>query len=151
MYTNEDKSIIKGRIIKYSVIAGIILVGLIAVFAVLNGMRLQVPAMIALSAAFCWLSFMCIQYIIPCARYRIYLRDMDEGLSREIIGVIENIDDEIQVQDGVRVRSVHVVPDDDEEGRFLYINVDKIGRLPAVGQKAVLNCFGRHIRDVKTV
>lgn len=114
-----------------------------------------------------------VAYLWPNLSYRRFLKDMANGLSRDVRGVIVNVADEAELQDGamvlpVRVQLIEVnggaqngtsalseriqqleAGEDTREERILYLNASKRDRLPPTGATVTLHCFGRHIRSVE--
>ena len=114
-----------------------------------------------------------VAYLWPNLRYRRFLRDMANGLSRDVRGVIVNVADEAELQDGAMVLPVRLqltkvnsdaqngasalseriqqleAGEDTREERIVYLNASKQDRLPPVGTAVTLHCFGRHIRSVE--
>jgi len=80
----------------------------------------------------------------PALRYRRFLKEMQAGLRRRTECVILRLDEEIQMQDGAHVRSLHVrLPDGDD--RIFYLNAAKAEFLPQPGTNCTLVSYGRHI------
>ena len=83
---------------------------------------------------------------LPCLRYQKFLMDVQNGLSREMTGQILSISDDTQLQDGVRVRSVHIELEDGE--RIIYLNDSKKDGFPPVGAMVHVTLCGRHIVEM---
>ncbi|MBQ6346207.1 MAG: hypothetical protein IJI71_01465 [Clostridia bacterium] len=114
-----------------------------------------------------------VAHLWPNLRYRRFLQDMANGLSRDVRGVIVNVADAAELQDGAMVLPVRVqltgadsgaqnaasalseriqqleAGEDTREERILYLNASKRDRLPPVGAAVTLHCFGRHIRSAE--
>lgn len=176
MYTEQDMSVINARIRKNLIVLTPILLAILAVYVYALSASLQWLAMAAGPLLFVATCYGILAYLWPNMRYRSFLQDMDSGLSRDMKGTIVEISDAEELQDGARVLPVRVrldpeagegyvkasyhastearrlrldaEPDDDDE-RIVYLNVSKRQHMPAPGTKAVLHCFGRHIKSVE--
>ena len=151
MYTEQDRTDIRQRIVKYSVILAVILVALIAVYVMCMIVRIQWLAMIDAAAMFAATCFMWCVYLYPCIRYMGFLKDMRTGLAREIRGSVVDVSEKEDLQDGVRVLPVRVFLHEEQDERIVYLNASKADGFPAVGTEVRLNCFGRHIKEVAAV
>lgn len=153
MYSEQDGKIIRQRIRKYSVILAIGMAILLAAFIIgmTESVRSKALVMAAGIAMFAYACFMWVMLIYPCVKYNRFLKDMQEGLTKEIDCTILEIVNKEEVQDGVRVLPVHVYLEDEQDERILYVNVSKLDQLPKAGAKAHLGCFGRHIKEAATV
>ena len=111
--------------------------------------RTQAGAMVAAVLIVATVCFGCGMYLYPCIRYRCFLVDMEEGLSREMAGTIVEVAQEEDLQDGVRVLPVRILLDEEQDERIVYLNASKAEGFPPSGTKVKLNCFGRHIKEVE--
>ena len=172
MYSERDMNEINARIRRdWLTLAPILLV---FAGAYVSGMAARVRwlAMIAgalLVVVFC---FVFIARLWPNLRYRNFLRDMENGLSRSLRGTIVAISDAQECQDGAMVLPVRLRLDEDDAGsarihtvaaerlglesdedteaeRIVYLNASKRAMLPEPGNLVTLCCFGRHIRSVE--
>ena len=84
----------------------------------------------------------------PNLRYRRFLLDMDQGLSREMRGSVVDIAGTAELQDGAMVLPVRIFLDDAGDERIVYLNASKRAMMPQPGVAVTLRCFGRHIRSV---
>lgn len=153
MYTEQDGKMIRQRIKKYSVILAVGLAILLAAFIVGLSVNVRSKAltMAAGIAMFAYACFMWVMLIYPCVKYNRFLKDMQEGLTKEIDCEIREIVEKEEMQDGVRVLPVHVFLEDEQDERILYANVSKLDQLPKKGEKARLGCFGRHIKEARAL
>ena len=148
MYTEQDRTDIRQRIVKYSVILAVILAALIAVYVTCMIVRIQWLAMIDAAAMFAATCFMWCVYLYPCIRYMGFLKDMRTGLAREIRGSVVEVSGKEDLQDGVRVLPVRILLSEEEGERIVYLNATKAERFPKAGAEVCLHCFGRHIKEV---
>ena len=82
--------------------------------------------------------------LLPKLRYLRFLKEMQAGLRRQIHCRIQEMDGQIQLQDGVRVHALQVLlPDGDS--RIFYLNASKTEFLPALQSDCLLVSYGRHI------
>jgi len=88
-------------------------------------------------------------YLLPCLRYRGFLRDMETGLSREMTGRVIEISDIPEEHDGARVLPVRLLLEDQNDERLIYLNASKRALFPAPGARVHVTLFGRHIRTVE--
>ena len=84
--------------------------------------------------------------LLPALRYVRFLKEMEKGLRREMICTLDEMETEIQMQDGVRVYALHVRLMDGDS-RILYVNVEKAQLLPAAGSRVRITGYGRHVVD----
>ena len=82
----------------------------------------------------------------PNLRYRRFLLDMDQGLSRELRGSVVDIAGTAELQDGAMVLPVRIFLDDAGDERIVYLNASKREGFPGPGTPVALRCYGRHIR-----
>jgi len=148
MYTEQDKLEIRQRIRKYTVILGILLAALLTLYVIGMIQRWEIGVMVIAAAIFAVICFMLSMFLLPCLRYKRFLKDMTEGLSREMVGSIVEISEQEDYQDGVRVYPVRILLKEEQDERIVYINVSKADRMPGKDVNVRLNCFGRHIREV---
>ena len=151
MYTEQDRTDIRQRVVKYSVILAVILAALIAVYVMCMIVRIQWLAMIDAVVMFAAACFMWCVFLYPCIRYMGFLKDMQTGLAREIRGSVVDVSEKEDLQDGVRVLPVRVFLHEEQDERIVYLNASKADGFPAVGTEVRLNCFGRHIKEVAAV
>ena len=148
MYSGADRAEIKRRIVRCAVMLAVALLLLCAGCAVAvvkraHGAALALAALTGAAAVF-GVGF----YLLPRLRYRAFLIDMQEGLSREMAGTIVEISDRPETHDGARVLQVRLLLDAEQDERIVYLNASKRARFPAAGAKVRVKLFGRHIREV---
>ena len=175
MYSEQDMNEINVRIRRDWLTLVPVLAAILAVYIYALAARVQWLAMAAGPLLFVAACYGFLARLWPNLRYRRFLRDMESGLSREIRGTIVGISDAAQLQDGVMVLPVRLrvaagadgdrpavgesaqaqrlrlegAGEDTRDERILYLNVSKRQHMPAPGTKAVLHCFGRHIKSVE--
>ena len=88
-------------------------------------------------------------HLWPNIRYRGFLRDMADGLSRQLEGTVVEISEKEELQDGARVLPVRLCLDDADDERIVYLNATKRDAFPEAGARVRVNCFGRHIREAE--
>lgn len=148
MYTQQDKTQTKNRIIKYSVIAGVIEAVLIAEIVMCLIYRWEVLTSVTAAAMFIVVCFMWLMFIWPCIRYLLFLKDMDAGIGRELTGSVVEISAQEEMQDGVRVLPMRFFLESEQDERIVYLNATKSEFFPKAGQQVTLKCFGRHVKEV---
>lgn len=148
MYTEQDQVVIRQRITKYSVITLVILAAQIALMVVGLKQRWAVAVTVDACAMFAVVCFMWLMFLWPCIRYNVFLKDMSEGLGREIEGNIVEVSQQEDLQDGVRVLPVRIFLEAEQDERIVYLNASKAADFPKTGEKVRLNCFGRHIKEI---
>ena len=149
MYSEKDLIEINGKIKKNIRVWAPILLVLAAVYAAALIIRIKwlvYAAAVLLCIAAC---YGILAYLIPNTRYRRFLMDMEEGLSREIRGRIVEISDQEDMQDGVRVLPVRIYLEDEQDERIVYLNASKKAMFPDAGENVILHCYGRHIRNAE--
>ena len=148
MYTQQDRIQNKNRIIKYSVIMGVVLAAMIVLYVVCIKKRWEIAMMVDGCLAFAWACFMWLMFIWPCLRYSFFLRDMKEGIGRELTGSIVEVSSQEEMQDGVRVLPVRIFLEGEQDERIVYLNATKTEFFPKAGDAVTLRCFGRHIKEI---
>ena len=148
MYSEDDFRAIDRRIAR----CRIALIPVLAAFAALAALGyvkrvkwLALGGLALLAAAACFgIAF----FLWPCLRYRGFLRDMREGLSREMVGSVVSVADAPEPQDGALVLPVHILLTREQDERIVYLNASKRDKLPPPGTEVRLRLYGRHIREV---
>ena len=148
MYSEDDFRAIDRRIAR----CRIALIPVLAAFAALAALGyvkrvkwLALGGLALLAAAACFgIAF----FLWPCLRYRGFLRDMREGLSREMVGSVVSVADAPEPQDGALVLPVHILLTREQDERIVYLNASKREQLPPPGTEVRLRLYGRHIREV---
>ena len=142
MYNQEDLRQANALVRRYALILGFGLGALLAAYiaAIFMGKQLLMLA-IALTA-FWFASLEICLWLRPAAQYKKFLADMNRGLRREYTCTVTEIGSKTILQDGVRVREVHVTLEDGDS-RIFYINISK--DFPAACRKIRLTAYGRHI------
>lgn len=145
MYSEKDLAQINGKLKKNIIVLSVVTLILLAGFVAALVFALEWLVMILGPALFVAVAFGLTAYILPNARYRRFLRDAREGLSREMRGSVVEIAAEEEEQDGVRVLTVRIHLQDEDDERFVYLNASKKDRFAAVGDSICMQCYGRHI------
>lgn len=101
----------------------------------------------ALLPAFAFALFWGDLFLLPALRYRRFLRGLGEGLRRRATCEVERLEDAVQMQDGARVRALHVRLAEDGDARIYYVNVDHAARFPQPGARIWLESCGRHVTN----
>lgn len=148
MYSEQDRIQIQQRIKRYSLIMLPILAVLIAAYVYGLKARVQMCSMISGCLLFIFVCFMSMMFFWPCVRYLRFLKDMEDGLTREMSGRIVEISGQEDLQDGVRVLPVRILLSEEQGERIVYLNATKAEGFPKPGESVHLNCFGRHIKEV---
>lgn len=151
MYTQQDKIQTKKRIVKYSVITGVLVAVQIAAFVMCLIQRREILTSVTACGMFAVACFMWLMFIWPCIRYMFFLNDMQKGIGRELTGSVVEISAQEEMQDGVRVLPVRFLLENEQDERIVYLNATKTEYFPAVGEKLTLKCFGRHIKEIVRV
>lgn len=147
MYTQQDRKEIVRRIRKYSIITAVAF-AVVMVFYVLGLInRWEWPVIGLGCLLFAVVCFGWIAFIWPSIRYWQFLRDMEKGLTRKIVGTIVEVAGQEDLQDGVRVLPVRVLLDEEQDERIVYVNASKTENFPKAGAHVQLSCYGRHIRE----
>lgn len=145
MYSEKDFELINAKIRKNVIVLSVVIAFLAAglVAALLIG--IEWLATVLGPTIFVAVTFGLTAYVIPNAAYRRFLKDMKEGLSREMCGEVIEISADEEIQDGARVRHVRIRLADEDDERFVYLNVSKENLFAHVGDKVRMQCYGRHI------
>ena len=151
MYTEQDRIQIRQRITKYSLITAVIFAAQIALLVVGLKQRWEIGIAVIACSMFAVICFMWLMFLWPCIRYSIFLKDMSEGLGREVVGSVVEVSQQEDVQDGVRVLPVRIFLESEQDERIVYLNSSKAEGFPKPGEKVRLKCFGRHIKEIASV
>lgn len=151
MYTQQDKIQVRGRIIKYSVITGVVIAALLALYVVGLIQRWKIGVMALGGAIFAVICFGWLMFIWPCVRYAFFLKDMTNGLTRVVKGSIVEVSAQEDYQDGVRVLPVRILLAEEQDERIVYLNATKAEGFPKSGTNVELSCYGRHIKEFAAV
>ena len=176
MYSQRDMDEIKGKILKNWLVLCPILAAILAVYVWALVSARKWLAMTAGPLLFVAACYGVLAYLAPNTRYKNFLLDMQNGLSREVRGEVLEIADAAEPQDGAMVLPVRLRLDDEgEEGakgvgesvssrrlrledaedgereRIVYLNASKRGRMPGPGTRVALRCCGRHILEAEAV
>lgn len=107
--------------------------------------------LVSMLLAFVWLMLTADLCWLPAVRYRNFLREMNRGQRHSLRCILDEMQKETQLQDGVRVRALQVRLPESGDCRIFYINIDKLDRLPAMGACVELTSYGRHIVNCEAV
>lgn len=151
MYSEADTLEINRRIRRYRMRLIPLLIALLALAALGYARRIQPLALGGLALAAAAAIFGIVFYLWPCLRYRAFLRDMSTGLSREMVGTVVAVSDDIEPQDGARVQQVRILLTEAQDERIIYLNASKRDLMPPVGSEARFKLYGRHIREIVPV
>ena len=175
MYSERDMAQINGKIRKSCLALGPVLAALAAAYVYALSARVKWLAMVAGPLLFVAACFGFLFFLWPNLRYRGFLKDMQQGLSRDVKGTIVSISEDEQMQDGAMVLPVRVrldpedanaaeakqtsalaerlrleTDDDTRDERIVYLNASKRAGFPGPGARVTLHCFGRHVRSVES-
>ena len=144
MYNLEDALLARRSLRKAALMLAAALAPMLAsyVLALVKGAYAWSAALAA--AMLAWCLFAGDLLLAPRARYARFLREMGRGLRRSVDCVPEAIGDQVQLQDGVFVRSVQVRLSDGDS-RIYYLNASKMDCMAQIGQMVRLVSYGRHI------
>ena len=149
MYSEADFSAIRRRIlrIRAALIPALLALAGLAVLSLVRRWKALAylsAAGLAVAAVF-GIAF----YLIPCLRYLRFLNDLKAGLSRKMTGTVVSVAGESEIQDGARVLPVHLLLDDPQDERIIYLNASKRDLFPGPGARVTVTLCGRHIREVR--
>lgn len=176
MYSDQDMNDVNARLRKVWLVLVPVLLLIAAAYVYALAARVHWLAMVAGPLLFVAACYGFLAHLWPNMRYKNFLRDMENGLSREVSGTIIEVSDAPQAQDGAMVLPVRLrlaeeegayrsavgesaqahrlrleeAGEDTRNERILYLNASKRDSLPAPGTAVTLRCFGRHIRAVET-
>ena len=145
MYSDKDLAQINGKLKKNAVVLTIVTAVLLGGFIAALIIGIEWLAMVMGPVVFVAIAYGFTAYIIPNANYRRFLKDVQEGLSREMRGSVVEISANEEEQDGVRVLPVRIHLADEDDERFVYLNVSKKDLFANVGDSISMKCYGRHI------
>ena len=176
MYTEQDMNDINARLRKNWLALIPVWLVILAAYVFALAARVRWLAMVAGPLLFVAVCYGIVDRLWPLMRYRRFLRDMENGLSREVRGTVVAIDAAAQLQDGAMVLPVRLRLEADGSGaeparhssiaaerlnlesaedtrdeRVLYLNASKREMMPGAGASVRLRCFGRHIRQAEVV
>ena len=148
MYSERDRAELGRTIRRCALQMAAALAALLALAVVGYARRLLWLALGAMALFAVTVCFGAIFRLSPCLRYRRFLTDMENGLSREMTGRVVAVADADELQDGARVLPVRIFVDQAQDERVVYLNVSKRALFPAEGTRVRLKLYGRHIREV---
>lgn len=151
MYSEQDIIDINRRISRIRIGLWPVWIALAALSALGYVRRIKPLALGGLAVLAAAVLFGVIFFLWPCLRYRGFLRDMQKGLSREMVGSVVSVAENPEPQDGARVLPVHLLLTEEQDERIVYLNASKRDRLPPPGTEVRLRLYGRHIREVLPV
>ena len=176
MYSEADIRQINARIKKNWLALGPVLAALLGAYIYALAAGIEWLAMVVGPLIFVAACYGVLAYLSPNMGYRRFLQDMQTGLSRDVSGVIVEVSEKEEAQDGARVLPVRIRLDeaslkaqgapgasvasrrmglesaqDTEDERIVYLNVSKRGLMPPEGTRVLLHCFGRHIKAVERI
>jgi len=97
-----------------------------ALFVVATILRLRIPGIAILAVLACVGYFFFSSQVMPYVRYCRYLKEMNEGLSRETEGCFASISGSLRMVDGVEVNDFVLLVDEGETDERLFLwDVDK--------------------------
>ena len=151
MYSEWDMADANRRIRKCWLALAIAVATLLAMYVAGLALRLKglvyVPGVLLVASV----TFICAFYLLPELRYRRFLVDMGQGLTRDMEARVLSIDADAALQDGVRVHPVHILLAEPEDERIVYLNTSKRDRFPGVGATVRLHLYGRHIVNCERI
>ena len=148
MYSEQDIIDINRRLNRIRVVFFPALIACAALSVLGYARRIKWLAMGGLALLAAAALFGGIFYLWPCLRYRGFLRDMREGLSREMTGSVVSVAEKAEPQDGALVLPVHLLLTEEQDERIVYLNASKRDMMPPPGTEVRLKLYGRHIREV---
>lgn len=176
MYSQKDMDQINGRIRGNLLVLGPVLAVLLAGYIYALKAGVQWLAMVIGPLMFVAACYGFLARLWPDLRYRRFLNDMAEGLTRNVTGTVLDIAEVPELRDGAMVLPVRLrlaedpsrggeaahtsalaerlrleqpeAAADGEDVRILYLNASKREGFPAPGAQVSLLCSGRHIRQV---
>ena len=149
MYSQQDYLDINRKIRKKEAILGAVLLVILAGYIAALFLRIRWLAMLCGPLLFVAACFGITFALWPDLRYRSFLRDLDSRLTQKISGTVLSVSKEAELQDGAMVFPVHIRLDKDQDDHIVYLNASKAEGFPPAGTKVILQCGGRHIRDIQ--
>lgn len=146
MYTERDLQDASRRVKKCAVLMAAVLAVLLAAYVLALVKRLYGVSIAVALLMLIWTLFLGDLQLMPLKRYERFLRELDSGLRRQAECEILALEEEDQVQDGARVRALHVRLCDGGS-RIFYLNASKVDFLPETGGHCILVSCGRHVVD----
>lgn len=147
MYSEKDFKNIQREIRSLSIGMGAVFALFLAAYLIAIVKFGQWAMLAVLLAGFFVLTPVAALRLRPLLRYCAFIRDVLGGTRHGADGTISAMDDEVQMQDGVRVYEVRLRSSDGDE-RIFYINISKINDAVKPGAVVHVEHFGRHITAV---
>lgn len=145
MYSPKDMQEARRSLNRCCGLLVLILAPLIAVYVLGVVQGSQGMMLAAMLAGFGCTVFICDLKLLPVLRYVRFLNEMEKGLRRDVICILESMDMQTQMQDGVRVHALHVRLAENGDSRILYVNSGKVNMLPMMDTKVRITGYGRHV------
>lgn len=149
MYSQQDYIDINRKIRKKEAILGAVLFVILAGYIAALFLRIRWLAMFCGPLLFVAACFGITFELWPDLRYRNFLQDLDSRLTQKISGTVLSVSQEAELQDGAMVFPVHIRLDKDQDDHIVYLNASKAEGFPPAGTKVILQCGGRHIRNIQ--
>ena len=146
MYTQDDLRRAQSLVVRYALILGAVLAVLLAAYIAAVLMDSQGAMLLILLSAFWFAALEIALWLRPMVQYRGFLREMMCGLRRECPCTLDDLEERIQLQDGVRVHALQVRLEDGDT-RIFYVNASKRQLLPPMQTRLILISYGRHLVD----
>lgn len=144
IYREADLQAARTRARHWEWVLGGLLAPLLALYGYAVWQGAQGAMLALLLAAYVLILFVGDNYLLPARRYARFLREMERGLRREAECVPESLEEAVQLQDGVRVRSMQVRLCADGDSRVFYLDAAKAEMAPPMGARVRLVSYGRH-------
>lgn len=151
MYSEKDFEAINARIRRTLTVLLPLLAALLAAYVFALAKRVAWLAYAAGALLFIAACYGFLDWLWPNLKYRGFLNDMRQGLSRELRGTILAVAAEAEEQDGAQVLPVRLGLADEDDERIVYLNASKAAEFPAPGTAVALRCYGRHIKEVSLI
>lgn len=150
LYSDADQAQARSSAMAAIAVAlGALALGIIGLVAALV-LRARVPAMLSLSLGAMLAWFLYDLFAAPRIKYRTFLRDMAQGLSRETTGTLLSIADAPRIVEGIAVRDMLLRTDavpgaHDDPNRLFYWDDAKSCASLAPGCHLTIVSYGRRV------
>lgn len=145
LYSGKDMQDARRGVQKYACLTAMVLLPMLAVYVFVLVKGVYALTLVMALMMLIWLLLAGDLLLKPRLHYARFLKEMNGGLRRQAICIPEDLSDDIQLQDGVRVRSLQVRLCDGGESRIFYVNASKTEFLPQMNVPIALVSWGRHI------
>lgn len=151
MYTEKEYAEARSALIwfiaLYCVLAAVLLGAIVAaVIFRLEWLAYVAAGILAVATLFLWGNFG-----VRLVAWNRFLKDIETGLEHSAEGVIDSIDEDIAVKEGLEFRALRLMTGEETDkagGRLIYVDASRFPLKAGIGQKVRCMLFGNYIKEI---